>query len=198
MRRVLAMTKSLQEAADILGIDQATLWRRRKKYGIWCYSCLFIPTTIGALLAAIGIAGMNRALQANIIANVRAWFLPETFNLNSMPLLKIRVIGKKGQLLPFLIFPGNLPHSPFRFIWTLFWYWVSKNAPLEPFLRVKKGGFLGRLWIGLLRKGIVKNPGAHKRRKADRTWNLRTDISILPRTGYFNSAWRDPKKSLDN
>ncbi len=29
--------------------------------------CL-IPTTIGALLAAIGIAGMNRALQANIIA----------------------------------------------------------------------------------------------------------------------------------
>jgi NtrC-family two-component system response regulator AlgB len=34
IRRVLAGTKSLQEAADILGIDQATLWRRRKKYGI--------------------------------------------------------------------------------------------------------------------------------------------------------------------
>jgi NtrC-family two-component system response regulator AlgB len=34
VRRVLATTKSLQEAADILGIDQATLWRRRKKYGI--------------------------------------------------------------------------------------------------------------------------------------------------------------------
>jgi len=34
IRRVLAKTKSLQEAADILGIDQATLWRRRKKYGI--------------------------------------------------------------------------------------------------------------------------------------------------------------------
>ena len=34
IRRVLATTKSLQEAADILGIDQATLWRRRKKYGI--------------------------------------------------------------------------------------------------------------------------------------------------------------------
>jgi len=34
IRRILAMTKSLQEAADILGIDQATLWRRRKKYGI--------------------------------------------------------------------------------------------------------------------------------------------------------------------
>lgn len=34
IRRVLANTKSLQEAADILGIDQATLWRRRKKYGI--------------------------------------------------------------------------------------------------------------------------------------------------------------------
>ena len=34
IRRVLATTKSLQEAADILGIDQATLWRRRKEYGI--------------------------------------------------------------------------------------------------------------------------------------------------------------------
>jgi NtrC-family two-component system response regulator AlgB len=34
IRRVLAVAKSLQEAADILGIDQATLWRRRKKYGI--------------------------------------------------------------------------------------------------------------------------------------------------------------------
>src|SRR5437762_4174314 len=30
--------------------------------------CL-IPTTIGALLAAIGIAGMDRALQANILAS---------------------------------------------------------------------------------------------------------------------------------
>ncbi len=34
IRRVLSKAKSLQEAADILGIDQATLWRRRKKYGI--------------------------------------------------------------------------------------------------------------------------------------------------------------------
>jgi two-component system, NtrC family, response regulator AlgB len=34
IRRVLADTRSLQEAADILGIDQATLWRRRKQYGI--------------------------------------------------------------------------------------------------------------------------------------------------------------------
>jgi NtrC-family two-component system response regulator AlgB len=34
IRRVLAASKSLQEAADILGIDQATLWRRRKQYGI--------------------------------------------------------------------------------------------------------------------------------------------------------------------
>jgi NtrC-family two-component system response regulator AlgB len=34
IRRVLAGTKSLQEAASVLGIDQATLWRRRKQYGI--------------------------------------------------------------------------------------------------------------------------------------------------------------------
>jgi len=34
IRRVLATTKSLQEAADVLGIDQATLWRKRKDYGI--------------------------------------------------------------------------------------------------------------------------------------------------------------------
>lgn len=34
IRRVLANTSSLQEAANVLGIDQATLWRRRKAYGI--------------------------------------------------------------------------------------------------------------------------------------------------------------------
>jgi two-component system, NtrC family, response regulator AlgB len=34
IRRVLADTKSLQAAAEILGIDQATLWRKRKQYGI--------------------------------------------------------------------------------------------------------------------------------------------------------------------
>ena len=34
IRRVLASTNSLQEAAEILGIDQATLWRRRKMYKI--------------------------------------------------------------------------------------------------------------------------------------------------------------------
>jgi NtrC-family two-component system response regulator AlgB len=34
IRRVLAKTSSLQEAADVLGIDQTTLWRRRKTYGI--------------------------------------------------------------------------------------------------------------------------------------------------------------------
>ena len=34
IRRVLARAKSLDQAAEILGIDVATLWRRRKKYGI--------------------------------------------------------------------------------------------------------------------------------------------------------------------
>ncbi len=34
IRRVLAATKSLDEAAKVLEIDAATLWRRRKKYGI--------------------------------------------------------------------------------------------------------------------------------------------------------------------
>ena len=34
IRRVLAASASLQEAADVLGFDQATLWRRRKAYGI--------------------------------------------------------------------------------------------------------------------------------------------------------------------
>ena len=34
IRRVLASTASLQQAADILGIDQATLWRKRKQYGL--------------------------------------------------------------------------------------------------------------------------------------------------------------------
>jgi NtrC-family two-component system response regulator AlgB len=34
IRRVLASTASLEEAAEILGIDTVTLWRRRKQYGI--------------------------------------------------------------------------------------------------------------------------------------------------------------------
>ena len=34
IRRLLARTRSLEEAAGVLGIDLATLWRRRKKYGI--------------------------------------------------------------------------------------------------------------------------------------------------------------------
>jgi DNA-binding NtrC family response regulator len=34
IRRVLAEVSSLQEAANILGIDQATLWRKRKSHGI--------------------------------------------------------------------------------------------------------------------------------------------------------------------
>ena len=34
IRRVLAATRSLEEAAQVLAMDPATLWRRRKKYGI--------------------------------------------------------------------------------------------------------------------------------------------------------------------
>jgi K+-transporting ATPase ATPase B chain len=49
----------MQEPLRSLGTDVPTL--------VALLVCL-IPTTIGALLAAIGIAGMDRALQANIIA----------------------------------------------------------------------------------------------------------------------------------
>ena len=49
----------IQEPVHSLGTDVPTL--------VALLVCL-IPTTIGALLAAIGIAGMERALQANIIA----------------------------------------------------------------------------------------------------------------------------------
>jgi NtrC-family two-component system response regulator AlgB len=34
IRRTLAAAKTLQDAADTLGIDQTTLWRKRKQYGI--------------------------------------------------------------------------------------------------------------------------------------------------------------------
>ncbi len=34
IRRVLAASKSLEEAAQVLGMDPVTLWRRRKKYGL--------------------------------------------------------------------------------------------------------------------------------------------------------------------
>src|SRR5262249_52080811 len=49
----------VQEPVKSLGTDVPTL--------VALLVCL-IPTTIGALLAAIGIAGMDRALRANIIA----------------------------------------------------------------------------------------------------------------------------------
>ena len=34
IRRILARTRTLQEAAGILGIDQATLYRKRKRIGL--------------------------------------------------------------------------------------------------------------------------------------------------------------------
>jgi NtrC-family two-component system response regulator AlgB len=34
VRRVLSSTRTLEEAARVLGIDSATLWRKRKRYGI--------------------------------------------------------------------------------------------------------------------------------------------------------------------
>ena len=34
IRRVLAASRSIEEAAEVLGMDSVTLWRRRKKYGI--------------------------------------------------------------------------------------------------------------------------------------------------------------------
>ena len=34
IRRVVASTASLQEAAEVLGIDPATLWRKRQLYGL--------------------------------------------------------------------------------------------------------------------------------------------------------------------
>lgn len=34
IRRVISSTTSLQEAADVLGIDKATLWRKRRQYGL--------------------------------------------------------------------------------------------------------------------------------------------------------------------
>jgi NtrC-family two-component system response regulator AlgB len=34
IRRVLAATRTLEEASAVLGIDAATLWRKRKRYGI--------------------------------------------------------------------------------------------------------------------------------------------------------------------
>jgi NtrC-family two-component system response regulator AlgB len=34
IRRILAVHKSLDASAQILGIDASTLWRKRKKYGI--------------------------------------------------------------------------------------------------------------------------------------------------------------------
>src|SRR5207344_3044268 len=53
------MTDFLGKSVSSMGTDIPTL--------VALLVCL-IPTTIGALLAAIGIAGMDRALRANILA----------------------------------------------------------------------------------------------------------------------------------
>jgi len=34
IRRVLSVTRTLEQAARVLGIDSATLWRKRKRFGI--------------------------------------------------------------------------------------------------------------------------------------------------------------------
>jgi NtrC-family two-component system response regulator AlgB len=34
IRRILASTSSVHEAAEVLGIDKATLWRKRKQFGL--------------------------------------------------------------------------------------------------------------------------------------------------------------------
>ena len=71
----IALTIVLAAFSIIFLIVTATLYPTARYFGltldiptlIALLVCL-IPTTIGALLAAIGIAGMNRALMANIIA----------------------------------------------------------------------------------------------------------------------------------
>ncbi len=71
----IALTIVLAAFSIIFLIVTATLYPMARYFGltldiptlIALLVCL-IPTTIGALLAAIGIAGMNRALMANIIA----------------------------------------------------------------------------------------------------------------------------------
>ena len=56
---VVGPNPKIEGVDRLLGTDVPTL--------VALLVCL-IPTTIGALLAAIGIAGMDRALRANIIA----------------------------------------------------------------------------------------------------------------------------------
>gem|GEM_PF-5050546 len=34
IKRIVSAAKSLQEASETLGVDQATLWRKRKQYGL--------------------------------------------------------------------------------------------------------------------------------------------------------------------
>jgi NtrC-family two-component system response regulator AlgB len=34
IRRVLASSRSIEEACRILGMDSVTFWRKRKKYGL--------------------------------------------------------------------------------------------------------------------------------------------------------------------
>src|SRR5437660_10001745 len=57
-----------QYMKDYLGIDHAIKSLGTDVPTLVALLVCLIPTTIGALLAAIGIAGMDRALRANIIA----------------------------------------------------------------------------------------------------------------------------------
>ncbi len=72
----LVATATVQPLADLLQVRSTPAWPTRSRStsdgvtGIVLVSLLvcLIPTTIGALLSAIGIAGMDRLVQRNVLA----------------------------------------------------------------------------------------------------------------------------------